>query len=63
MRERSEWILERFRELEPGASEGFSDAGGEKFPHLALQYGIGLMEWIARWARETERELEAERVS
>jgi DNA-binding PadR family transcriptional regulator len=63
MRERSEWILERFRELEPGASEGFSDAGGEKFPHLALVYGIGLMEWIARWARETERGLEADEVS
>jgi PadR family transcriptional regulator AphA len=58
MRERSEWIVARFRELEPGAAEGFSDEGGERFPHLALQYGIGLMEWMARWAAETERALE-----
>jgi PadR family transcriptional regulator, regulatory protein AphA len=57
MRERSEWIVERFRELEPGAEEGFTDAGGERFPHLALQYGIGLMEWMAGWARDTERAL------
>lgn len=63
MRERSEWILERFRELEPGASEGFSDEGGERFPYLALQYGIGLMEWIADWARDTERDLEGDGLS
>jgi PadR family transcriptional regulator, regulatory protein AphA len=63
MRERSEWILERFRELEPGASDGFTEGGGERFPHLALQYGIGLMDWIARWAAETERALEEDRLS
>jgi PadR family transcriptional regulator, regulatory protein AphA len=63
MRERSEWILERFRELEPGAREGFIEDVGEKFPHLALLYGIGLMEWIAGWARETERALEGDGVS
>ena len=63
MRERSEWIVERFRELEPGAAEGFTDAGGERFPHLALQYGIGLMEWMAQWARETELALERDSLS
>jgi PadR family transcriptional regulator, regulatory protein AphA len=63
MRERSEWILERFRELEPDARDGFTEGGGERFPHLALQYGIGLMEWIARWATETERALDEDRLS
>jgi PadR family transcriptional regulator AphA len=63
MRERSEWILERFRELEPGSREGFVEDAGERFPHLALQYGIGLMEWIAGWASETERSLDGDGVS
>jgi DNA-binding PadR family transcriptional regulator len=58
IRERSEWILERFRELEPGAEAGFTEEGGERYPHLALRYGIGLMEWIAAWAAETEQALE-----
>ncbi len=58
MRERSEWIVERFREIEPGAADGFTEGSGERFPHLALQYGIGLMEWMANWAAETERALE-----
>jgi PadR family transcriptional regulator, regulatory protein AphA len=63
MRERSEWITERFRELEPEAKDGFSEGSGERFPLLALQYGIGLMDWIARWAAETERALERDRLS
>lgn len=63
LRERSEWILERFRELEPGSREGFIEDAGERFPHLALQYGIGLMEWIADWASETERSLDGDGVS
>jgi PadR family transcriptional regulator AphA len=58
MRERSEWIVEHFREMEPGAKEGFTEEGGERFPYLALRYGIGLMEWMAGWAAETERALE-----
>jgi PadR family transcriptional regulator, regulatory protein AphA len=63
MRERSEWIAERFREIEPDAKDGFTEGGGERFPHLALTYGIGLMEWMARWAAETERALERDRLS
>jgi PadR family transcriptional regulator, regulatory protein AphA len=63
MRERSEWIVERFRELEPDAKDGFTEGGGERFPYLALQYGIGLMEWMARWAREAERAFERDEVS
>jgi PadR family transcriptional regulator, regulatory protein AphA len=58
MRERSEWIVERFRELEPEAKDGFTEGSGELFPYLALRYGIGLMEWMAGWAAETERALE-----
>lgn len=63
MRERSEWIAERFRELEPGARDGFTEDGGERFPYLALRYGIDLMDWMARWAAETERGLEDGRLS
>lgn len=56
MRERSEWIVARFREIEPGAKRA-STEDGETFPYLTLQYGIGLMDWIARWAADTERAL------
>jgi PadR family transcriptional regulator, regulatory protein AphA len=59
MRERSEWIVQRFREIEPDAEDGFTEGGREQYPLLALRYGIGLMEWMADWARETERALEA----
>jgi DNA-binding PadR family transcriptional regulator len=57
MRERSEWIVARFRELEPNAKDGFTEGSGELFPYLSLRYGIGLMEWTAGWAAETERAL------
>jgi DNA-binding PadR family transcriptional regulator len=63
MRERSEWIVDRFRELEPGAQEGFTEGSGERFPYLALEYGIGLMEWIAAWAAQAERALDDGEVS
>ena len=55
MRERSEWIVARFREIEPDAKDGFTEGRGELYPYLALRYGIGLMEWMAGWAAETER--------
>ena len=58
MRERSEWIVDRFREIEPEAKDGFTEGSGELFPYLTLSYGIGLMEWMAGWAAETERALE-----
>jgi PadR family transcriptional regulator, regulatory protein AphA len=58
MRERSEWIGERFREIEPDAKDGVTEEGGELYPYLALSYGIGLMEWMGRWAADTERTLE-----
>jgi PadR family transcriptional regulator, regulatory protein AphA len=58
MRERSDWIVERFREIEPDAEDGFTEGGGERFPYLALRYGIGLMEWVAGWAASTEQALE-----
>jgi len=57
MRERSEWIVSRFREIEPDAKDGFTEGSGELYPFLALRYGIGLMEWMAGWAAETERAL------
>jgi DNA-binding PadR family transcriptional regulator len=58
LRERSEWIVERFREIEPDAKDGFTEGSGELYPYLTLQYGIALMEWTAEWAAKTERALE-----
>jgi PadR family transcriptional regulator, regulatory protein AphA len=58
MRERSEWIVSEFRKIEPEAKDGFTEGSGELYPYLALRYGIGLMEWMARWAADTERALE-----
>jgi PadR family transcriptional regulator AphA len=58
MRERSEWIVARFRDFEPEAKDGFTEGGGELYPYLTLRYGIGLMQWIADWAAETERVLD-----
>jgi DNA-binding PadR family transcriptional regulator len=57
IRERSEWIVERFREIEPDARDGIRE--GRLYPHLTLQYGLALMEWTAEWASKTERQLES----
>jgi PadR family transcriptional regulator AphA len=56
MREQHEQGLAYFRELEPKARDGFTEKG-QVFPHLALSYGIGFLEWAVEWCRETEREL------
>jgi DNA-binding PadR family transcriptional regulator len=32
---------------------------GHRYPGLALEYGIGLMDWIAEWYRRAERRLES----
>jgi DNA-binding PadR family transcriptional regulator len=57
-REQFEAVIDRFREIEVAAAEDAEEAG-RVHPHLALQYGIGLMEWIVEWYREAERRLEA----
>jgi DNA-binding PadR family transcriptional regulator len=56
LREQHEQGLAYFRALEPKAREGFTEEG-QVFPHLALRYGIGFLEWAVEWCRETEREL------
>ena len=55
-REQFERVVERFREIEQLAAGGEE---GPRYPGVALQYGIELMEWIVAWYRETERRLEA----
>jgi DNA-binding PadR family transcriptional regulator len=61
MRERSEEILQHFHSLEPGAKDGLTEGSGEVFPLLTLQFGIGLIEWIGRWAAEAEHALQTRR--
>ena len=56
-REQFEEVVERFREIEPRAQAAAGE--GEVFPYLALQFGIGLMEWIANWYGELEAKLAA----
>jgi PadR family transcriptional regulator, regulatory protein AphA len=61
MRERSEWIVARFREIEADAKDGFTEGSRERYPYLTLLYGIALMEWTAEWAAKTERALARDR--
>jgi DNA-binding PadR family transcriptional regulator len=42
-------------QIEPRAREGAEE--GEEFPLLALEYGIGFMEWSARWYARAEQRL------
>ena len=51
MRERSQQILTRLREIEPAAQA----AGG--YPLTVLQGGIELNEWYADWCERTQRQL------
>jgi DNA-binding PadR family transcriptional regulator len=48
-----EGVVERLREIEPGAVRG--DRG--RFPPIVLRYGIGFHTWIADWCRTAEAEL------
>ena len=55
-REQFERVIERFREIEQLDAD---DEDGPRYPGVALQYGIDLMEWIVAWYRDAERALEA----
>ncbi|MEP6909772.1 MAG: PadR family transcriptional regulator [Actinomycetota bacterium] len=53
-----EMVLARFREIEVDAREGFVDES-QRFPYLALRYGIDFMTWSRNWYAEAARRLEA----
>jgi DNA-binding PadR family transcriptional regulator len=53
-----EMVLDRFRAIEVDAREGFADES-QRYPHLALRYGIDFMRWSHDWFAEVERRLEA----
>ncbi len=54
-----DFVLESFREMEPGARTGFFEEG-QLYPFLALDYGIEYMEWMRGWCERTSKRLEAE---
>lgn len=53
-----DFVLQRFREIEVEARTGFADES-QLHPYLALQYGLGFVEWSRNWYAETERRLAA----
>jgi PadR family transcriptional regulator AphA len=57
-RETFERVLGEFREIEKDARTGFAHES-QLYPYLALQYGIGMLQWARDWYAETERRLAA----
>ena len=53
-----ELVLARFREIEVDSRGGFADES-QRFPHLALRYGIDFITWSRDWYAEAARRLEA----
>lgn len=53
-----EMVLARFREIEVDARDGFAEEG-QRYPYLALRYGIDFITWSRDWFAELERRLEA----
>jgi DNA-binding PadR family transcriptional regulator len=53
-----EIVLARFREIEVDAREGFAD-DSQRYPYLALRYGIDFITWSRDWYAEAARRLEA----
>jgi DNA-binding PadR family transcriptional regulator len=53
-----ELVLARFGEIEVVARDGFVEEG-QRYPHLALRYGIDFMTWSREWFAEVERRIEA----
>jgi len=52
-----EMVLARFREIEVDARGGFAEEG-QRYPYLALRYGIDFMTWSRDWYAEAARRLE-----
>ena len=53
-----ELVLARFREIEVEARGGFAEPG-QRYPYLALRYGIDFTTWSRDWYAEAARRLEA----
>ena len=53
-----EGVLQRFREIEVDARGGLADES-QRYPHLALRYGIEFITWTRDWYAEAARRLEA----
>jgi PadR family transcriptional regulator AphA len=53
-----ELVLARFRDLEVDARGGFADET-QRFPHLALRYGIDFITWSRDWYAEAAHRLDA----
>jgi PadR family transcriptional regulator AphA len=53
-----ELVLARFREIEVDARDGFAGES-QRFPQLALRYGIDFISWSRDWYAEAARRLEA----
>lgn len=51
-------VLARFREIEVHARDGFAEPG-QRYPYLALRYGIDFITWSRDWYAEAARRLEA----
>jgi DNA-binding PadR family transcriptional regulator len=53
-----DFVLERFREIEPDARTGFIEEE-QRYPYLVLSYGIELMEFMRDWCEKKSRQIEA----
>jgi PadR family transcriptional regulator AphA len=51
-------VLERFRALEPQARTGFVDET-QRYPYVALTYGIELISWMRDWCERTAAAIES----
>jgi DNA-binding PadR family transcriptional regulator len=53
-----ELVLQRFREIEVLARQGFTEEG-RLYPYLALRYGLDYITWARDWYADLARRLEA----
>jgi PadR family transcriptional regulator, regulatory protein AphA len=56
-REFCDFVLDRFREIEPEARTGFIEES-QLYPYLTLSYGIELMTFMRDWCERTSRQIE-----
>jgi len=53
-----DYVLEHFRSFEPDARTGFIE-DTQRYPYLALEYGIEFMEWMRAWCERTADRIES----